>query len=287
MRMSVPLPWVVGRSLLFSSLRRRLLFKFLLLLIVIILITAAHFYLPPSFYGGNFLNSRQAPSFAHFFGTDALGRDLFWRTVNGLSISMLIGTFTVLISVTVALFLGAAAALSERGDKVISFLTDLFLGMPQTVFVVLLAFALGRGLPGVIGAIAATHWCTLTRIIRAEVLQLRTQLYIKTAYQLGTSKFMLVYKHILPHLLPQLTVGAVLLFPHAVLHEAAISFLGYGLPPEQAAIGIILAESMRYLSAGLWWLALFPGLTLVLLVLMLENLAENLRLLLNPVSSRL
>jgi peptide/nickel transport system permease protein len=91
--------------------------------------------------------------------------------------------------------------------------------------------------------------------------------------------------HILPHVLPQFVVGLVLLFPHAILHESSLSFLGYGLPPEQPAIGIILAESMKYLTGGMWWLAFFPGITLVLIVILFDKLGENLKMLLDPYSA--
>jgi peptide/nickel transport system permease protein len=85
---------------------------------------------------------------------------------------------------------------------------------------------------------------------------------------------------------PQFFVGLILLFPHAVLHEASISFLGFGLPPEQPAIGIILSESMRYISTGMWWQAVLPGLTLVLIVLLVDKLGDNLRTILDPYSAQ-
>ena len=92
--------------------------------------------------------------------------------------------------------------------------------------------------------------------------------------------------HLLPHLLPQFIVGLVLLFPHAILHEASISFLGFGLSPEQPAIGIILSESMRYLSVGMWWSAVLPGLMLVLLVLLVDKFGDYLRMILDPYSAQ-
>ena len=92
--------------------------------------------------------------------------------------------------------------------------------------------------------------------------------------------------HLLPHLVPQFFVGLILLFPHAILHEASVSFLGYGLPPEQPAIGIILSESMKYLSAGMWWTAVFPGLLLVLIVLLVDRLGDNLRMIIDPYSAQ-
>ncbi len=134
--------------------------------------------------------------------------------------------------------------------------------------------------------IAATHWTSLARLIRGEVLQLRSQHYIAVSRRLGKTSGWIMIHHMLPHLAPQFTVGLILMFPHAILHEASISFLGYGLPPEQPAIGIILAESMRYLSAGMWWMAVLPGLMLVVIVLMIDRMGENLRKVIDPCSAQ-
>ena len=106
--------------------------------------------------------------------------------------------------------------------------------------------------------------------------------YIQIAGKLGKGKGYVIRKHMIPHLLPQFIVGLVLIFPHAILHEASITFLGFGLSSEQPAVGIILSESMRYLVTGEWWLAVFPGLSLVLVVVLFYVSGENLRRLLSP-----
>ena len=123
--------------------------------------------------------------------------------------------------------------------------------------------------------IILTHWTNLARVIQAEILQIRSMHYISVAKKLGRSKLWILKKHFLPQIVPQFIVGLILTFPHAIIHEASISFLGYGLSPEQASVGIILSESMRYLSSGMWWLAVFPGLTLVCIVLLFDKLGEN------------
>ena len=135
---------------------------------------------------------------------------------------------------------------------------------------------------GLLVGIAATHWCSLARLIRGEVLQLRTQQYVAVSRKLGKSGGWILVHHLLPHLAPQFFTGLILLFPHAVLHEASVSFLGFGLSPEQPAIGIILSESMRYLSAGMWWPAVLPGLMLVLIVLLVDRLGEHLKMIMDP-----
>ncbi len=245
------------------------------------------FFLPAETLEGNFLQAGQPPSLEHFFGTDSLGRDLFWRTLKGLSVSMAVGIAASLVSAGVAVLAGLAAASGSKiADAAVGWLTDLVMSVPHTVLVLLISFALGRGLLGLLAGIAATHWCSLARLVRGEVLKLRACHYVALSRRLGKSGGWILIHHLLPHLLPQLLVGMVLTFPHAILHEASISFLGYGLPPEQPAIGIILSESLRYLSAGMWWPALLPGAALVLLVLLADKLGSCLERLLAPASAQ-
>lgn len=233
------------------------------------------------------LNAKQPPSWGHLFGTDNLGRDLLMRTVKGLSVSMTVGIVASCISAVIAILIGIVAAMgSKLMDGIINWIIDLMMGIPHTVFIILISFSLGRGLKGLLVGIAATHWTSLARLIRGEVMQLRSQHYIAVSRRLGKSSEWILIHHLLPHLAPQLIVGLVLMFPHAILHEASISFLGYGLAPEQPAIGIILAESMRYLSSGMWWMAVFPGLLLVLIVLLIDRLGENLRTVIDPYSAQ-
>jgi len=255
--------------------------------LLLLLVYAAGLLIPESFYAPDFMSTRLTPSLRHPFGTDTLGRDLFWRTIKGLSVSLTVGIAASCISAVVAVLVGIAAAIgSKRVDGFISWLIDLVMGVPHTVLIILISFVMGRGLKGLLVGIACTHWCSLARLIRSEVMQLRSQTYVAVSRRLGKSGGWILVNHLLPHLLPQFIVGLVLMFPHAILHEAAVSFLGFGLPPEQPAIGIILAESMKYLSAGIWWPAVFPGLTLVLIVFLIDKLGDNLRRVLDPYSAQ-
>lgn len=236
---------------------------------------------------GSFMDAKQAPSMEHIFGTDALGRDLFLRTLKGLSVSITVGLVASVISAVIAVLVGIAAATGSKFvDNMINWVIDLFMGVPHTILIILISFAMGRGLKGLLIGIAATHWCSLARLIRGEVLQLRSQPYVAVSRKLGKSSGWILIHHLLPHLVPQFFVGLVLMFPHAILHEAAISFLGFGLPPDQSAIGIILSESMRYISTGMWWTAVLPGLTLVLIVLLVDKLGDYLRMILDPYSAQ-
>lgn len=228
-----------------------------------------------------------APSLQHPFGTDRLGHDMLVRTLTGLSTSILIGLVAVAASSLIALVLGCAAALGgRRADAAITWIIDLMMGIPHIILLILISYALGKGFVGVVVGIALTHWPSLARVVRAEVLQVKEAAYVAAAEKLGRSRWDIALRHILPHVLPQFLVGIVLMFPHAILHEASITFLGFGLSPESAAIGIILSESMSYLSAGMWWLAFFPGLTLVLVVMLFDACGSGLRRLLDPASSQ-
>lgn len=267
--------------------RTRVIFLTALMALVLIGFYLLALLIPDSAAASSVLNANLPPSPAHPFGTDALGRDLLMRVCKGMGVSMTIGIAASAISAVIAVLVGiSAAAGSKRVDGFIGWVIDLVMGVPHTILVILISFALGRGLKGLLVGIAATHWCSLARLIRGEVLQLRNQQYVAASRRLGKSSGWILVHHLLPHLVPQFFVGLILMFPHAILHEASVSFLGFGLPPEQPAIGIILSESMRYLSAGRWWPAVFPGLTLVLIVLLVDRLGDNLRKILDPYSAQ-
>jgi peptide/nickel transport system permease protein len=227
------------------------------------------------------------PSWAHPFGTDWLGRDMLTRTIHGLILSLSVGLGASLISAVIGLTVGIVAGTAGgKIDAVLTWIIDLFMSLPHLVLLILIAFAVGGGVKGVVIAVAVTHWTGLARIIRAEMLQLKNAEYAVLSLRLGKPLWWIAYHHHLPHLVPQFVVGLLLLFPHAILHEAAISFIGIGLSPHQPAIGIILAESMRHLSTGYWWLAVLPGFMLLLVVLAFDALGQSVLALTNPRSAQ-
>ncbi|MCU9816544.1 ABC transporter permease [Paraclostridium sp. AKS73] len=224
-----------------------------------------------------------SPNLNYLFGTDWMGRDMFYRTIKGLSLSMKIGVMASMISGLIALTLGLmSATMGNTVDSIITWIIDLFLSVPHALVIILISISLGGGLKGIIIGVAITHWPSLTRIIRAEVMQIKNSEYVKLSKNFGKSNVYIATKHILPHIIPQLLVGVVLIFPHAILHEASITFLGFGLQPHEPAIGIILSEAMKYLSSGRWWLAFFPGISLVLVSLMVDNIGKQISKLINP-----
>jgi len=231
----------------------------------------------------NLLARRLNPSWDHLLGTDMLGRDMMTRTLLGLRTSLGVGVAAALCSAVIAGILGIVAAVGgRRADSTVSLAVDLFMSMPHLVLLILVAFVLGGGARAVIIAVAISHWPRLARIIRAEVLQLKEAPYIHIARKLGATPMEIALRHMMPHLLAQFVVGAVLLVPHAILHAAALTFLGFGLTPHTPSIGMLLSESMRHLSTGYWWLAIFPGVALVCAVKLFDMAGNELRLLLSP-----
>lgn len=242
-------------------------------------------FMNPRSYEANYANKFLSPSLAHPFGTDFIGRDMFHRTIKGLSNSIIIGVLASIFSSIIALVAGIASAVFGGWvDKFINWCVDLCMGLPHLVLLMLISFMMGKGVKGVTIAVALTHWPSLTRIVRSEVMQIRSSQYVKAAYKMGRTKTQVAFQHILPHVIPAYLIGLVLLFPHAIMHEASITFLGFGMPVEMPAIGVILSEAMQHISTGKWWLALFPGLMLLIAVLLFDVIGENLKKLWNPES---
>lgn len=267
--------------------RKLTLLAFVVAVVALVVVVVAGVVVTNAATTTDFAQKNLAPSLEHPFGTDWMGRDMLLRTLAGLSTSVLVGLLAAGTSSLIALVLGAVAALGgKKADAAVTWLIDLVMGIPHIVLLILISFALGKGFWGVTIGVAVTHWPSLTRVVRAEILQCRESTFVTVARKLGQSPVRIALKHMVPYVLPQFIVGLILLFPHAILHEAAITFLGFGLPPEEPAIGIILSESMAYLSADMWWLAVFPGLALMATVLLFDVAGSSLRTLVDPHSSQ-
>jgi len=233
----------------------------------------------------NFQAMNQAPSFEHLFGTDWMGRDMFTRTLKGLGLSVQIGAGASILSSLIAIAMAFLGSTNKFLDGVIAWLIDLFLSIPHILLIILISIALGGGAFGVTMGVAVTHWTSLARVLRAEIKQIQTSEFVKLSNRFGKSKWWIARKHILPLVITQIIVGTILIFPHAIMHEASVTFLGFGLSPHEPAIGIILSESMKYLATGNWWLALFPGLALLIIVLLFDIAGENIKKILDPTSA--
>ncbi|MDO5825358.1 MAG: ABC transporter permease [Methanosphaera sp.] len=268
---------------LFSSLnlRQKTLLTIGLTLLVLLVIFISGLMIDSNI-ATNFAIKMQPPSFEHIFGTDWMGRDMFTRTIKGLSLSIMIGLGASIISSIIAVILAFISSINRICDEFVSWLIDLFASIPHILLIMMISIALGKGAFGVTMAVAFSHWVNLTRVLRAEIMQINTSEYVALSERFGRSKLWIAKEHILPLVLSQLFVGTLLVFPHAIMHEASVTFLGFGLSPHEPAIGIILSESMQYLAMGAWWLAFFPGVALLIVVLLFDIIGDNLKRLVDP-----
>ena len=263
-----------------ANLRTKTLVIIILSALVIVTIFVSGYFMrdiPTSFISAN-----QMPSLEHIFGTDWMGRDMFQRTIAGLGLSIMVGFIASVVSTIISIILGLFSSFNKIADETVAGIIDLFGSIPHILLIILISIMFGGGVFGVIMGVGLTHWTPLARVLRSEVKEIKTKEYIHLAENLGKSKLWVATKHILPLIISQIIVGVILMFPHAIMHEAAITFLGFGLPPHEPAIGVILAESMHYLSSGYWWLAFYPGMSLLIVVLLCDFIGENVEKLLNP-----
>ncbi|WP_409199976.1 ABC transporter permease [Methanobrevibacter sp. DSM 116169] len=267
------------------NLRAKTILIIFLTVIFLLVIVINSFFIDVSSITTNFPLRNMAPSLEHIFGTDWMGRDMFTRTMKGLGLSIQVGAFASIMSTIIAVILGLLSSLNKYLDSFVNWLIDLFASIPHLLLIILISLCLGGGSFGVIIAVGFTHWTSLARVLRAEIKQINTSEYIHLSENLGKSKLWIARKHIFPLILTQIILGTILVFPHAIMHEASVTFLGFGLSPHEPAIGIILSESMKYLATGAWWLAFFPGLALLIIVLVFDVIGDNLQKLLDPANA--
>ncbi|ALC18785.1 ABC transporter permease [Streptomyces pristinaespiralis] len=223
------------------------------------------------------------PSLAHPFGTDDVGRDLLLRCVYGLRVSLLVGLVAALVATVIGTVVGAAAAVfGGWTDRVLMRLVDTFSSVPHLLLGIFVVAMFRPGVGPVIVSVALTHWLSTARIVRSEVLSLRARPYIDAAISGGATRRRVAVRHLLPGVLPQAGLAAVLMVPHAMWHESALSFLGLGLPTHQASLGNLVQSARGSLLAGDWWPTLFPGLFLIIPTLAVAGLAGAWRERLNP-----
>lgn len=268
------------------NLRQKTIVIITLTTLLLVLIFISSLNIDTSTITTDFALRQRPPSLEHLFGTDWLGRDMFIRTVKGLGLSIMIGAIASILSSLIAMVMAFFSSLNKYADSFMSWLIDLFASMPHLLLLILISICLGKGAIGVIIGVAFTHWLSLARVLRVEIKEINTSEYVNLARKFGKNNFWVAKEHILPLVITQIIVGTLLIFPHAIMHEASITFLGFGLSPHEPAIGVILSESMKYLAMGSWWLALFPGLALLVVVLLFDIIGEQVEKLLDPTKAQ-
>ncbi|MET9795110.1 dipeptide/oligopeptide/nickel ABC transporter permease/ATP-binding protein [Nocardiopsis alba] len=217
------------------------------------------------------------PGPGQWFGTDHSGYDLFVRSAEGLRVSILIALVCAVVATVLGVAVGAVAAtVGGRIDRFLMRATDGVNALPHLLIGVVIVALYPGSLTAIIASISLTHWPQIARVVRAEMLSVRSSEYVEAAYLWGASRGQVLYRHLLPAALPQAAVGLVMLVPHAVWHESTLSFLGLGLSPDEASLGTLLEVARGDVFTGAWWTLAAPAGVLVATTLSVAGLSNAL-----------
>jgi peptide/nickel transport system permease protein len=216
-------------------------------------------------------------------GTDFLGRDMLSRLMYGARISLVVALTGTLFAGAIGTFLGVVAGyMGKWWDQIIMRITDAWLTLPSLVFAILLSSVRGPGLGNVVLILALVFWSRYSRAVRGEVLALRERDFVRLAEINGVGKLTIIRRHLIPNVMNTVMVLFSLQVGVAVIIEASLSFLGVGVPPPEPSWGLMMAQERESLMEGRWWLAVFPGIGITMLVLSANMLGDWLRVRLDP-----
>lgn len=263
-----------------------------LLLVIVLAAALAPWITPQNPYdlrSLNIMDSRLAPGEVGFsgvsfwLGSDGQGRDMFSAILYGLRISLMVGVIACTSALLLGLTLGLVAAyFGGRTDTVIMRLVDLHLSFPPILVALILLAILGRGLENIIIALIIVQWATFARMARATALSERGREYVEAAQSLGLSRIRILFGHLLPNCLPPLMVLYTVEIASAIALEATLSFLGVGLPATQPSLGLLISNGFQFVLSGQYWISVFPGIALLLLIVAINLVGDRLRDVLNP-----
>jgi peptide/nickel transport system permease protein len=232
-------------------------------------------YRPPAWQDGG--------SMAHLLGTDHVGRDVLSRLIFGARVSMVVGLTAVLFAGAVGTILGIVSGyLGGWVDQVIMRVSDAWLALPALTFAIFLAAIVGPSELNIIIILGLVYWTRYARVIRGEVLSLKQREFVRLAIVAGCPKRVIMWRHILPNVLNSAVVLGTLMLGVVIVTEAALSFLGVGVPPPKPAWGLMMADGKQGLMVGHWWLSVLPGICIMLMVLSANLLGDWLRVKLDP-----
>lgn len=218
-----------------------------------------------------------------WLGADALGRPLWPRIIVATQNTILVAAGAVLISAIVGTMLGLIAGFaSERTSQIIMRLADVIMSFPSLLVAVIVLYILGSSIMNLMLVLSITRIPVYLRTTRAEVLEIKSRMFVQAAKVMGASSKRILFRHILPVVLPTLTTLATLDFAYVMLAESALSFLGIGIQPPEITWGLMISQGRQYLTNA-WWLSFWPGLAIILTTLSLNLLSNWLRIALDPV----
>jgi peptide/nickel transport system permease protein len=218
-----------------------------------------------------------------WLGTDDQGRDMLSAIFYGLRISLGVGAMSGFIALCLGTFIGLTAAyLGGRVDTLIMRLVDLQLSFPAILIALILLAVLGRGVDKIIVALIAVQWAYYARTVRGSALVERGKEYIEAAHGLALSKPRIVFRHLMPNVLPPLIVVGTVQVAHAILLEATLSFLGIGVPITKPSLGLLIFTGFEYMMSGKYWISFFPGIALLITIVSINLVGDQLRDVLNP-----
>lgn len=264
---------------------RSLVIGFVIVLFLALVALVGPFLVPYEPNTMDVVNRLQGPSSEHWFGTDNLGRDVLTRIVYGAQISMSVGFSVALISSFFGLVVGIYASYYRWLDHVLMRIADGIMAFPGLLLALALMAALGAQASNVVIAVSIVATPYIARVVRSEALALKEQTFVEATRALGASNTRIIWLHIAPNTLSSLIVQATFVFAEAIIIEAALSFLGAGVPPPGPSWGNILSDGKNYIFQS-WWMTFFPGITIILAIVGLNLFGDGLRDLLDPHSSQ-
>lgn len=254
-----------------------------LIILIILIITAifADFIAPYPYDVQDLSMTFLKPSKEHLMGTDNFGRDIFSRIVIGAKISLQIGFISVFFSMIIGIFIGAIAGYYRRFDNILMRIMDVVLSIPQLIFAIALAAALGNGMRNLILAVSISSIPRYAKIVRSQVLSIKEREFVEAAKMSGASDLKIILKYILPNAFAPVIVEATLGVGTSILSAAALSFIGMGIMPPKPEWGQMLSEGRAYIR-DYPHMTLFPGLAIALTILSLNIVGDGLRDALDP-----
>ncbi|MEA4891137.1 MAG: ABC transporter permease [Peptococcaceae bacterium] len=267
-----------------TMLKKNKLAAFSVAVIIIICLSAllAPWIAPYDPYKPNIVQRFNAPGSQHWFGTDELGRDVFSRLLYGTRVSIMIGIVPTLISMFIGTLLGLIAGYyGGKADFIIMRFADIILAFPSLLLAMVVMYTLGANLINIFIALSVVQWAGTARIIRSQTLSLKEKEFVEAARSLGVKKWVIMVRHILPNCIPNLIVLFTMNIPSAILSESSLSFLGIGAQPPSTSWGLMVYRGKSYLF-NYPWLALIPGLAILIFVLAFNFLGDGVRDTLDP-----